>query len=129
MRMRALAAGGLASIVAMALGGPAAADTAKLRDLLNEGYVIRSTNVINADVIQRAVNNAKWVDDYLVTLQRGNQIAFCHVALGATLDAATFVDQATCSYSSEPAPPGSAGPVPLAPLPSGAGPQGSGTSK
>ncbi len=74
-----LAAGGLASI---ALASSAYADTASLRTLLNEGFEIKSSNVISADVIQRAVNNSKWVDDYLVTLQRGNQIAFCHVALG-----------------------------------------------
>mgnify|MGYP001602632262 CR=1 FL=1 len=127
--MRTLIAGGLAAIVAIAAGGQAFAETASLRALLSDGYVIRSTNVINADVIQRAVNNAKWVDDYLMTLQRGNQIAFCHVALGATLDAATFVDQATCSYSAEPPLAGSAGPVPLTPMPAGAAPQGSGTSK
>lgn len=127
--MQALAAGGLASIAVLAAGTPAMAETATLRSLLSEGFVVRSTNVISADVIQRAVNNAKWVDDYLMTLQRGNQIAFCHVALGATLDAATFVDQATCSYSSEPPPTGTAGPVPLAPPPAGTAPQGSGTSK
>jgi hypothetical protein len=126
--MRGLLAAGLVSVAAVAAGGPAVAETTTLRTLLSDGYVIRSTNVISADVIQRAVNNAKWVDDYLVTLQRGNQIAFCHVALGATLDAATFVDQATCSYSSEPASE-SAGAVPLAPLPAGVAPQGGGTSK
>ena len=128
MKMQALAAGGLASIAALAAATPAMADTATLRTLLGQGFVVRGTDVISADVIQRAVNNAKWVDDYLMTLQRGSQIAFCHVALGATLDAASFVDQATCSYSSEPAP-GSAGPVPLAPVPAGAAPQGGGTSK
>lgn len=129
MKMQTLAAGGLASIAALAAGTPAMAETTTLRSLLGEGFVVRGTNVISADVIQRAVNNAKWVDDYLMTLQRGNQIAFCHVALGATLDAATFVDQATCSYSAEPPLAGSAGPVPLTPMPAGAAPQGSGTSK
>jgi len=128
VKMQTLAAGGLASIAALAAGAPAMAETTTLRSLLGEGFVVRGTNVISADVIQRAVNNAKWVDDYLMTLQRGNQIAFCHVALGATLDAASFVDQATCSYSSSPAVQ-SAGPVPLAPLPSGASPQGGAPSK
>ena len=31
------------------------ADTATLRSLLNQGFEVRSTNVISADVIQRAV--------------------------------------------------------------------------
>jgi hypothetical protein len=128
MKATALAGGGLALAAALVVAGPALAETAKLRDLLDNGFQIRGTNVVAADVIQRAVNNSKWVDDYLMTLQRGNQIAFCHVALGATLDAASFVDQATCSYSSSPAVQ-SAGPVPLAPLPSGASPQGGATSK
>jgi hypothetical protein len=92
-----LAAGGLASI---ALASAAYADTVSLRTLLNEGFEIKSSNVISADIIQRAVNNSKWVDDYLVTLQRGNQIGFCHVALDATVDAAAFVDEASCTYSS-----------------------------
>ena len=128
MRAAALATGGLALTAALAVVGPALAETAKLRDLLDSGFQIRGTNVISADIIQRAVNNSKWVDDYLMTLQRGNQVAFCHVALGATLDAASFVDQATCSYSSSPAAE-SAGPVPLAPLAPGASPQGGATSK
>jgi hypothetical protein len=128
MRAAALASGGLAVAAVLAVVGPAVAETAKLRDLLDNGFQIRGTDVITANVIQRAVNNSKWVDDYLMTLQRGNQIAFCHVALGATLDAASFVDQATCSYSSSPAVQ-SAGPVPLAPLPPGTSPQGGVTSK
>ena len=113
-----LAAGGLASI---ALASTAYADTASLRTLLNEGFEIKSSNVISADVIQRAVNNSKWVDDYLVTLQRGNQIAFCHVALDATVDAAMFVDEASCTYSTATtvAGPAESGAVPLAPLSGG----------
>jgi hypothetical protein len=128
MRTTAPARGGLAVVAALAVAGPAFAETARLRDLLDNGFQIRGTDVIAANVIQRAVNNSKWVDDYLMTLQRGNQLAFCHVALGATLDAASFVDQATCSYSSSPAMQ-SAGPVPLAPLPSGSSPQGGAPSK
>jgi hypothetical protein len=128
MRLGALASGGLAVTAALAVAGPAIGETAKLRDLLDNGFQIRGTDVIAANVIQRAVNSSKWVDDYLMTLQRGNQIAFCHVALGATLDAGSFVDQATCSYSSSPAVQ-SAGPVPLAPLPTGLSPQGGAPSK
>lgn len=128
MRATALAIGGFAVVAVISVAAPALGETAKLRDLLGNGFQIRGTDVIAANIIQRAVNNSKWVDDYLMTLQRGNQIAFCHVALGATLDAASFVDQATCSYSSSPAVE-SAGPVPLAPLPSGASPQGGATSK
>lgn len=55
-------------------------------------------------------------------------LAFTPCGAGATLDAAIFVDQATCSYSPSPATE-SAGSVPLAPLLPGVSPQGRATLK
>jgi len=70
-----------ALIVAGAMATPALAANAKLKQLLDDGFTIVSAEVVSQETLRRAMGNDNWVDDYLVTLQKGNQMAICHAAL------------------------------------------------
>jgi hypothetical protein len=85
-----------------------------LRQLLAEGFEVKSTSVIPADVVKRAMNNDAWIDDVMLTLQRGQQIAFCHLGLVATANVEANVDTALCSNTLDPA---FEAPAPAAPAP------------
>ena len=82
--------------------GAAMAEVRTLRDLLADGFEIKGTSFIAADVLQRAIDPS-WQDGVLLTLQSGSQVAFCHGTLASTADAATFVElQCTVSIDAVP---------------------------
>jgi hypothetical protein len=68
----------------------------KLRELLGQGYAIKELTVIPQEVVQRMAGDATWKDDLMVTLQRGSQVAFCHVVLSVTLTQGTGFLDTTC---------------------------------
>lgn len=105
-----LAALGLAAAAAT----PALAATSTVQQLLDEGFVIVGTDVVPIDVVKRAMNE-DWLDDYFLTLQKENRIAFCHATLASTTDATGFGD-VSCTVSDGSAAP-SKSPQPRLPRP------------
>lgn len=78
---------------------PAAApqpNTAVLRDLLTQGYDIKSMTIIPQEVARRMANSDQWADDLMITLQHGVTLAICHVRLDSTLTGGTGFLDITC---------------------------------
>lgn len=92
-----LAASFLGATLLAAAPGAQAASSAKMRDLLGQGFQVRAVSVISEAVARRMADNSKWADDLMITLQKGTQLAFCHAALGMTLTQGTAFLDGPCS--------------------------------
>jgi hypothetical protein len=56
---------------------PPAAPLATMKDLLNEGYEVKSTSVIPHDIVTRGGSTAD-VDAAMIILQKGSAVATCY---------------------------------------------------
>ena len=110
--MRGIVAPFAVSLVALGVAVPALAQSrsprpavapvtgsdVSMRQLLRDGFQIRSENVIAED-ISRRIGDQNWTDGLLVTLQKGTAIAFCHYTLKSTLNATELIDHLACNLS------------------------------
>lgn len=73
-----------AAVLAGLASGNALGGSVPLGDLLADGWQVVDTEVVSKDIAVRAMGNADWADDVLITLQKGAGLAFCHVTLLGT---------------------------------------------
>lgn len=96
------------AVAAMALAAPLGllageAHAAVVRDLLSQGFEVKSTVLIPQDVAQRGIGS-DWKDDLMLVLQKGTQLAFCHGVLSLATNAGNFDDTVDCSVAAPTAP-------------------------
>ena len=89
----------LSAVAVAASVGPVLAETATMRQLMADGFEIKTATAVSRDELQRAFS-PEWQDGFLVTLQNGGRLAMCHGTLAATGDAATFIDY-PCTVSTD----------------------------
>jgi hypothetical protein len=70
-----------------------------LREALAMGFEVKSTTFIAATDINRVMGSTEWKDDVLLTLQRGSQLAFCHMLASSTANIEGDADVIECSYT------------------------------
>lgn len=98
----------LSGVMLLAVAGASNAGTAKLKDLLSEGFTIVGTTVGSSAVVSNALGQPNSPDELVITLQRAGDIAFCHFYYSATYSNETIPD-ADCFQ------PGLVNPAPPAP--------------
>src|ERR1700710_2793312 len=82
----------LSTSAVMLAAGAAKAEEQPMRQLLAHGYTIVGTAIVPSDFSQRAMGSEGWKDELLITLQRGDSVAFCHTLFAATVDNDAVLD-------------------------------------
>ena len=83
---------GSIGIAALPAGAFAAEQQPSLRKLLADGYEVKSTTVIPAEIAKRMAKNDTWTDDLMMILQKGGGLAICHFTLTTTVNPQGFLD-------------------------------------
>ena len=94
-----------AALAAGMMTGSAFAENVAMGALLADGWQVVDTEVVSKEIVVRAMGNADWTDDVLITLQKGAGLAFCHVSLLGTVSDANLLTYNCHTLPAAPSPP------------------------